>query len=171
MSSRIGRARVPVCLVDITRMKGKVMKKAVLLVIMLALTGCEGVAPNDTPEPEKEAATAPDAAVEAEAVMKKVLDDWMFGNATYKLDSGGDIRCGDLDYNTGVPLSSYEIIATKQMSPTMAEVAVRLVFPTRGGIQEIKKNVFYPVWKTKEGYWQTGMAVDAAVKRSVSEGH
>ncbi len=153
-------------------MKGKVMKRAVLLIIMLALAGCDGVAPNATTKPQKqEAATAPDAAVEAEAVMKKVLDDWMFGNATYKLDSGGDIRCGDLDYNTGVPLSSYEIIATKQMSPTMAEVAVRLVFPTRGGIHEIKKNVFYPVWKTKEGYWQTGMAVDAAVKRSVSEGH
>jgi hypothetical protein len=149
-------------------MKGTVMKKAVLLVLSLALAGCDGLAPNATTEPQKQESAAPDFAAEAEAVMKKALDDWVFGDANYKLESNADIRFGDLDYNTGVPLTSYEIVAAKEVRPDMAEVAVRLVFPTRGGVHEIKKSVSYTVWKTEEGYWQTGPAIDASVKRGVS---
>lgn len=149
-------------------MKGTVMKKALLLIGILVLAGCDGLAPDAKPEPQKEESAAPNFAAEAEAVLKKALDDWVFGDANYKLQSDADIRFGDLDYNTGVPLTSYEIVATKQLSPKLAEVAVRLVFPTRGGVHEIKKSVSYTVWKTEEGYWQTGMAIDAAVKRGVS---
>jgi uncharacterized protein YceK len=60
---------------DTFYVKGVAMRKAVLLIVMLALAGCNGVATNDTPEPEKEVATTLDPAAEAEAVMKKVLDD------------------------------------------------------------------------------------------------
>ena len=144
------------------------MKKAVLLIGVLALAGCDGLAPDAKPETQKEESVAPDLAAEAEAVVKKALDDWVFGDANYKLQSDAEIRFGDVDYNTGVPLTSYEIVAAKEVSPDMAQVAVRLVFPTRGGVHEIKKSVSYTVWKTDEGYWQTGMAIDASVKRGVS---
>ena len=94
-----------------------------------------------------------------------------FGDATFKADSDANIRFGDVDYNTGVPLTSYEIVATREVDPgKIACVAVRLVFPTRGGVHEIKKSVSYTVWRADEGYWQTGMAIDASVKRGVSSG-
>ena len=135
---------------------------------MLALAGCDGAIPNAKPETQKEEPLAPDLAAEAEAIVKKALGDWVFGDANYKLQSDADVRFGDVDYNTGVPLTSYEIVGAKEASPNMAQVAVRLVFPTRGGVHEIRKSVFYTVWKTDDGYWQTGPAIDASVKRGVS---
>jgi hypothetical protein len=147
------------------------MKKAVLLVGLLALAGCDGLTTKVKPEPQVKETVAPDFATQAESVVKKALDDWVFGDANYKLASSADIRFGDLDYNTGVPLTSYEIVATKEMGSDMAVVAVRLVFPTRGGVHEIKKSVSYTVWNAEEGYWQTGPAIDASVKRGISAGN
>ena len=150
------------------------MKTLIVLMGLLVQAGCDGMAPNAKTEPQKKAETkkegsvAPDVAEEAKAVLKKALDDWVFGDATYKVDSDAEIRFADLEYNFGSPLTSYEIVAAKQLTPNMVDVAVRLVFPTRGGIHEIKKSVSYSVWKTEEGYWQTGVAVDASIRRAVS---
>ena len=143
------------------------MRKALLLMVVLVVVGCDGLPWNPITAIQK-GAGAPDFATEAEVAVKKALDDWVFGDANYKLDSNAGIRFGDVDYNMGDPLTSYEIVATKEIGPTWAEVAVRLVFPTRGGVHEIKKSVSYSVWKTEEGYWQIGMAIDVGVKRAVS---
>ena len=144
------------------------MKKMVLLIGLLVLAGCDGPASKATKEPRKtessppeaESATpeitatapprkaaTPDLATEAEAVMRRALDDWVFGEAHFRTGAKADIDFGDLYYNIGNPLSSYEVVAVKEVDTDEAKVAIRLSLPTRGGIAEIKKNISYTVLK------------------------
>lgn len=127
----------------------------------MTLIGCDVGRSAEAEEDEASATSnsAPAAAPEAEATqkLKTVLDAWVFGDGLQKIrDDHPEIGFTDFDV-ISYRLMKYELGPARSISNSpevkRCEVAVTLVFQSKGGAEVKKSRTYMADWTTRDNKW------------------